>query len=141
MTQKYARHVKTKKNHIKSIDKLNPKRMKKINKNKIVFSQAATSNSRMRLSHCSTFLKCFSWLVGQHKGVAYNLEYENLKMLYLGCVFTSKKLNKKVEKYDGSLKINLKKVNLEKVVGNLIWTHSLLAKNRLCGTFSYLGFI
>ena len=45
------------------------------------------------------------------------------------------------KKNDGNLEINLEKVNLEKVVGNLIQTHSIPAKNRLCGSFSYHDFI
>ena len=54
-------------------------------------------------------------------GVAYNLEYQNLEKLYLECVFTSKKKwMGRSKKYNSSLKINLKKVNLEKVVRNLI---------------------
>ena len=72
--------------------------------------------------------------------VDYSLEYENLEKFYLEFFLTSKISATVVsKKNDGNLEINLEKVNLEKVVGNLILTHSLPAKNRLCGSFSYLG--
>ena len=55
-------------------------------------------------------------------GVAYNLEHENLKKLSsISNVFLSRKKNQwECQKNNGNLKINLEKVNLKKVVGNLI---------------------
>ena len=53
--------------------------------------------------------------------VACSLEYENLKKFYLKSVLASKKTTTgRSEKNEGNLKINLEKVNLKKVVGNLI---------------------
>ena len=45
---------------------------------------------------------------------------ERQKALSRMCFNLEKKLTGRSKKYDGSLKINLEKVNLEKVVGNLI---------------------
>ena len=53
--------------------------------------------------------------------VACSLEYENLENFYLEFFLTSKIwATVASKKNDGNLEINLEKVNLEKVVGNLI---------------------
>ena len=53
--------------------------------------------------------------------VDYSLEYEDLEKLYLESVLTSKKKTMGIsKKNDGNLEFSLEKVNLEKVVGNLI---------------------
>ena len=53
--------------------------------------------------------------------VDYSLEYENLEKFYLEFFLTSKISATVVsKKNDGNLEINLEKVNIEKVVGNLI---------------------
>ena len=52
---------------------------------------------------------------------ACNLEYENLEKLYLELILTSKIQATFIsKKNNGNLEINLEKVNLVKVVGNLI---------------------
>ena len=53
--------------------------------------------------------------------VDYSLEYENLEKLYLKTFLISKIPATFIsKKNNGNLEFNLEKVNLEKVVGNLI---------------------
>ena len=65
----------------------------------------------------------FNWDVSysQNMRVDYNLEYENLEKFYLEFILISNfSATSILKKNDSNLEFNLEKVNLEKVVGNLI---------------------
>ena len=63
----------------------------------------------------------WEFLVAFFLRVDYSLEYENLEKLYLETFLISKIPATFIsKKNNGNLEFNLEKVNLEKVVGNLI---------------------